>query len=462
MRKNLFVEKIVFLAFLLGLFAFAALGQDTTDQSQNNDTEQIRNQLMEQELRYLKSENEKLKKELKGYRLQERVDEIQKDVSRIRGLPVKETLKTKFLSRKDVADYVVRELNRQYPDDAIKHYQEFLVRLGFLPQGTDIVDLFVSLYTEQAAGFYDDLTRWFYIVEDFDLNETVSGIILSHEICHALQDQNFGVDIEGLYQKNNDDIAYAYLSVLEGDATILMGEWMKENFKLASLFDLLATLGIDQSSYEGAPYFLQQIMVFPYLQGSLFMMELMSVYGIEGRDKAFIEPPVSTEQILHPEKYHTFADLPTTVSLPKFDNLPLPGWEKRIENTVGEMALKFLFEQYMPLSEAGGAAAGWDGDRYTLYHRDPGFFLIYWESVWDSEKDAREAADALEKVMFKCYPLLKEKKASKGTFAAHRTEYPRGKDYLHVFIRPYRRNVYFCMSNDTLITSSVLFPSLGE
>jgi hypothetical protein len=372
-----------------------------------DENSRIKIQLMEQEVNLLRRENEKLKKELKQYQLQDMALRFQKEVSRIRGLEVREPLRTKFLTRDDVRNYVLREIDRQYPGENLKYYEEVLIRLGFIPKGTDIKEVVLSLYTEQAAGFYDDMTRWFYVVEEFDLNQTITGIILSHEICHVLQDQNFHIDSMNLYKRNNDDEIYAILGVLEGDATILMTEWLKDNFKLSSVFQVLSTLGLDQTAYNAAPYFLQQLLVFPYLQGSVFMMEVIAQEGMEGRNVPFRNLPRSSEQILHPEKYLTMIDEPTTVTLPDIAQLFGKKWEKKFENSFGEIGFKLFFEQYMSPAEAADSAAGWDGDRYALYQNDRGGFTILWDSCWDSENDAVEASKALVQVMEKRYPTGK-------------------------------------------------------
>lgn len=404
MKSLRFFLTLVFFCICLSGFPDT---EKTSLEENGEENTRIKIQLMEQEATFLRKENERLKKELKQYQLQDMVLRFQKDVSRIRGLEVKEPLKTRFLNKEDVRNFVLREIDRQYPDDNLKHYEDVLIRLGFVPSGTNIKEVVLSLYTEQAAGFYDDMTKWFYVVEEFDLNQTITGIILSHEICHVLQDQNFHIDTMNLYKRNNDDEIYAILGVLEGDATILMTEWLKENFKFMSVFQLLSTLGLDQTAYNDAPYFLRQLLVFPYLQGSVFMMEVIAVDGMEARDAPFRNLPRSTEQILHPEKYHTMIDDPTIVTLPNVAQLFGKGWEKKFENAFGEIGFKLLFEQYMSPTEAADSAAGWDGDRYGLYKNDRGKFTILWDSCWDSENDAVQASKALVKVMEKRYPTGK-------------------------------------------------------
>ncbi|MBN1899764.1 hypothetical protein JW926_00395 [Candidatus Sumerlaeota bacterium] len=395
---------ILFFLFL-GISSFSETDANFGKKDLDEKT-RIRIELMEQEVQILRKENERLKKDLKQYQLQDMALDFQKEVSRIRNLEIKEPLRSKFLTKDDVRNYVLREIDRQYPGDTLHDYENVLARLGFIPHGTDIKKMIISLYTEQAAGFYDDATKWFYVVEEFDLNQTITGVIISHEICHVLQDQNFNIDSMNLYKRNNDDEIYAILSVLEGDATILMTEWLKENFEFKSVFQVLSSLGMDQTAYNEAPYFLQQLLVFPYIHGSMFLMEVMAQNGVEGRDIPFRNLPRSTEQILHPEKYLSLIDDPTTVSLPGAVQFG-KAWEKKYENSIGEIGFKLLFEQYMTPNDALEAAAGWDGDRYALYKDENEKFMILWDSVWDSDHDANEATKAFLNLVDKRYPTGK-------------------------------------------------------
>ena len=337
----------------------------------------------------------------------------------MRVLPVKEPLETDILTTEGVDKYIKREIRRQYPGDNFSHYEETLKILGFIPVQTDLMGTLMNLYLEQVAGFYDDISGQFFVMESFDMNETITGIILAHEICHALQDQNFNLGEMGLLQSNNDDKSYAVLSALEGDATILMMEWYQNNFTLGSLMGMVEMLGMDQSSFNETPYFIQNLLVFPYIQGMNFMTMVMAHYGPDGRDIPFRDPPDSTEQILHPDKYYRERDEPTIVHLPEGLSMQGRGWRRSYENTFGEMGLKLLFEQYLAGNKSREAAAGWDGDRYALFHKD-GKFLILWDSVWDSSLDVEEAADAFTKVMQERYSdFQKDEDFSENDMAAY-------------------------------------------
>jgi hypothetical protein len=112
---------------------------------------------------------------------------------------------------------------------------------------------------------------------------------------------------------------------------------------------------------------------------------------------------VSTEQILHPEKYFSNRDLPTKIELPALPE-SFSAWRELEHNTLGEFNISILIDGYLPADQARLASAGWDGDRFSLYeNRDTGQLLLVWDTTWDTEQDAREFFQVYKDVLGKRY-----------------------------------------------------------
>jgi hypothetical protein len=100
------------------------------------------------------------------------------------------------------------------------------------------------------------------------------------------------------------------------------------------------------------------------------------------------EMPVSTEQVLHPERFAPDTrDMPTAVTFRE----PLPAeWTEVLTDGLGELETRLLLREHLDDREsADRAAAGWDGDRFRLLDGPEGEFLL-WVTVWDTERDAEE------------------------------------------------------------------------
>jgi hypothetical protein len=129
---------------------------------------------------------------------------------------------------------------------------------------------------------------------------------------------------------------------------------------------------------------LSETMIFPYLRGLVFCASLTNEGGWQALDEAYRNPPLSTEQVLHPEKFHTKPDLPTNVDLGRLE--PGPGWTEVGRNVVGEMQLGVMLRR----NGGKGAAAGWDGDRFAVFEAPDHRLGLVWLSTWDSQTDALE------------------------------------------------------------------------
>jgi hypothetical protein len=113
-------------------------------------------------------------------------------------------------------------------------------------------------------------------------------------------------------------------------------------------------------------------------------------------DALYAAPPLSTEQVLHPERFAaTRADPPLDLSFPADARAAGAGWKVLGTDIAGELTVRLVLAEWMPQAEAERAAEGWGGDRYVVL-RGPGRrTAVLWFTAWDTEVDAREAEVAL-------------------------------------------------------------------
>ena len=114
----------------------------------------------------------------------------------------------------------------------------------------------------------------------------------------------------------------------------------------------------------------------------------------KGVNDALADPPQSTEQVLHPEKYlDKPRDEPMPVSLPPLTNTLGAGWTYRDTDTMGEFDLKEML-QINNVDDAN-AWEGWGGGRYALYQKGDAALVIL-GTVWDTSTDATEFNAAMQ------------------------------------------------------------------
>lgn len=291
-------------------------------------------------------------------------------VSALRGLPIREPVPSFTLGREAVLAKMKQKVAEELPPDLIALQGEALRGLGLIPPGFDLEKGFLNLFGSRIAGFYDPDEKAMYMLDD--LGDTQADETLPHELVHALQDQSFAIGDLMEYRPGHADEIAAIQHLVEGDATLA-------GFKLAygESFDLdpssvkLGFLSATLMSDVGAamPRILIASIVSPYSDGYAFARALENSGGFALVDEAFRNPPTTTEQILHPERYAKHESALVLPSLP-LDGLP-EGYRTSFDDQNGELGLRLIVEQWTSTRVATAVAEGWGGDRWVVAELDP-------------------------------------------------------------------------------------------
>jgi hypothetical protein len=329
---------------------------------------------------------------------------ILKETSEIRELPILRPVKSGAQSRTEIERMIVRNLDKQTTPAEMQATELALKKLGLAPPEFRYRSFVVKLLTEQVAGYYDPKAQRFYLADWIDLEGQKP--VMAHELTHALQDQHFNLSRFENWPKGDSDAELAAHALIEGDATLAMTLYMAKNPLVALAF--IRSLGgsnMASEQFSQAPRSIRESLVFPYEEGSEFATQVYKRGGWASVSEAFAKLPLSSEQILHPEKYFAY-EAPVKVALPDVRALLGAGW-KRIDYDVnGEWSFYLILDQFLNASaESRKAAAGWGGDRYALYKGlKPGEVFIVQLTSWDTQDDAREFFDAYTKRTWRRYP----------------------------------------------------------
>jgi hypothetical protein len=244
---------------------------------------------------------------------------------------------------------------------------------------------------QQTAGFYTPYEKTLYLVAESVNMFASEEIVYAHEYTHALQDQHFDLNrfLDGTL---NADQAIAARALIEGDATLVMGAYQYSEITASELEYMAyrASL-VERNVIDAVSPSLSVLTFFPYLQGSYFVYSLWEDGGFrwDTVNAAYSDPPTSSEQVMHPEKY-LVRDAPQPVTLP--DLAPALGgtWHEIEQDVLGEIGLLAWLLDHLDWSAASEAAAGWDGDRYALWSDGEGAHVLVVRSAWDAPGDAAQ------------------------------------------------------------------------
>jgi hypothetical protein len=321
--------------------------------------------------------------------------QIESQVEAIRGLELSVPLTQTVKSRAEFGEYMAAEFAEDYPPEEVAADTQVLTILDLVPEDIDLHQVLVDLYSSQVLGLYDDEQNAFLVVNEgeFDLLDRMT---YAHEYVHGLQDEHF--DLTALIDEDlmSDDEILARLALVEGDATLAMSQYFLAQVSQASpqeLQALAAETPEGQDDLAAAPAIVRETLEFPYTYGTQFVTAA-APGGWEQINALFSDPPRSTEQILHPEKYLR-RDEPELVSLPPLTDTLGAGWTRIEDNILGEFQMGIYLGERLDEETAAAASAGWDGDRYAVYVRGDDALLAL-ATAWDSTAEQEEFARAYE------------------------------------------------------------------
>ncbi len=318
---------------------------------------------------------------------------IEHTVARLRALDFLQSVTYKEIPRSELPVILRQKLAQQVPDQEFRQTGISMAALGLLPAGMDLKKTYLDLLGEQIGAFYDQHTAELFTFSGQGLDNAQNRVIMAHELTHALEDQHFHLARLPLEAKGNDDRALAASALVEGDATLVMSSYMVGDLSASTLKDTLAgAFSSDIRQIAAAPRYLRETLLFPYLRGQEFCQTLYRNGGWETLAKAFQNPPASTAEIMHPERFMSRAGgTPIEVS---FREVTVLGAEPIGNNVLGEFgARQWLVKWLRDDDAASRVAAGWVADRYLVYG-DTKASSYLWKTVWSSQTAAIAFADA--------------------------------------------------------------------
>jgi len=313
-------------------------------------------------------------------------------VERVRQLRFERSVIPEPVSRAEIERQLHASLEAQLRADEAAREGRTWITIGALPAGTDLRRAAVDFGTSQIIGYYD--TRSHRLVFQGGASPTpYERFTLAHELTHALDDQHFDLSrLDRLNDTCQDERAEAMLSLAEGDAVETQLQWAREDLSAREITALQREASSFPPPPASTPEFVRQMFLFPYPNGQAFVEALLARGGEAAVDAAFRNPPVSTEQVLHPEKYPD--DRPQAVQIPDLSSRLGTGWSLLEQEDVGEGWLLMLLGLRLSTDESKAAAAGWDGGLLRSWSKGSQTAVLI-QTVWDTERDAQEFAAAM-------------------------------------------------------------------
>ncbi|AZH24247.1 Hvo_1808 family surface protein [Haloplanus aerogenes] len=319
-------------------------------------------------------------------------------VERLRGLEFESTVPVTVVSRE--AYLADENVTATAWDEQV---WEALLLVG---EDESVASVFESFYGASVQGSYVPSEDRIVVVSDSE-TPTVDRRTLAHELVHALQDQHFS----SVFDRANltRDGQLARQGLIEGDAGYVEDLYEKRcrgtgggNWSCLPRppsgpgASLDGNMGVYVAAYQ------------PYSDGPAFVHHLRQRGGWETVNAAYADPPTSSAQVIHPERYPDWSA--TTVRVPDRSDANWSRFDRSPSGTtVGEASLFAMvwanggtetFHLQRPsrphraYNYTHSTTAGWVGDRLVPYRNESGAGGYVLRAEWATTGDAAAFAIA--------------------------------------------------------------------
>jgi len=342
-----------------------------------------------------------------------KLHEIRDLAAEVRGIGPCEKVDEGTLTREQLTAYY-EENKAQISDKDRKELDtmnKVLRLLHLIGPEVDLLESVTGMASSEIVGMYSYDEDKLVLVTDGEPNLDIDDeVTLAHEYVHCFQDAAFDFKrlgkLEEKEDKNKANTEYSTTieALMEGDATISSISYAGANLGEEGFYDWINSAGEASSGdkEDSYPPFLERSFSFPYDQGADFALYLWQKGGWEELNKAYDNPPSTTEQVLHPEKYLAGEEA-EDLKLPDLSDDLGEDWEQLSDDVFGEFDVyNWILTLQGSVDEddddddddelASQVAAGWGGGRIGVYSNkdDPERALVHIVLTWDTPDDASQ------------------------------------------------------------------------
>jgi len=350
-------------------------------------------------------------------------------VETVRELEFEESVPVEVISREEFSNETAASFENVTRNGSI-HQNVKWEAMFMLGENESAIDQLETNRAGSVLGYYSPSEDRIAIVSENTESPQMDEITLSQELFHALQEHRFDVS---RYNQSTQELHNARDGIIEGDGNYVDHLYQQ---RCESEWDCLQPR--DQGGAGGSDRHIGIALtrLQPYSDGPVFVQQLREAGGWDAVNAVYDDPPASTEQTIHPEKYGE--DEPTDVTVRDTStaewSVPEMGNGSIDYAAFGEAGLYTMLwypsyaetqrtrtptDVVVPVNHLLAPAQnqesldlynysyrytdGWDGDKLVPYATDTsgedGQTGYVWKSVWDSPEDAAEFAEGYRQLL---------------------------------------------------------------
>lgn len=329
-------------------------------------------------------------------------------LEQLRGLKFKSPVPVVALKPEEAQRVIEADLKRDYSDERLWADGTAASLVGLAPPQFDLKQETLKQALTQFGGVYSDHLKEIVLmargvggmppnISWFSFQSGFLGSRLAHELTHALQDQNLGLEAKQEQLKDETDQSVAFDSVVEGDATLAGVGYAADGLdtnvvnRLVSNLDGMTRRLNTWAADNNVPEALYVPGIFAHTEGIKFVAEVYRRGGWPAVDALYTNRPVSSQQIMNPQLYFEH-ESPARIRLDGYHQL-LPSAVAVHTDTFGELFLRVILERNLGATSAyTNLAQRWAGDRMVILKQGSSITVLWMLAFSDPSSAAQFAA----------------------------------------------------------------------
>ena len=284
----------------------------------------------------------------------------------LRGGSPDEGIEIEFKSRDTLASITRGFFRRDYLRQQIFEAEELYKALDLMSEEQDLEDILYDIQLQQVRALFDDESEKIYVLSDVTNVGPLEELGTASAFMAGIQQAQFDTaELRNRARDAGSDQDRALAALIQGDVAQVMGGYVTSYLTREEAAVLAEPL--PENKLLEAPRVVRQANLFPQQEGFDFVAALFGTDegGWDAVNAAYLNPPVSTEQVIHPEKYSA-DEKPQRTDVPLIVDKLGKGWTQVSSDTMGEFIIRTYLEEHLDRTQAANAAAGWGGDGYSL------------------------------------------------------------------------------------------------
>ena len=266
-----------------------------------------------------------------------------------------EEIKPSFRTREQLAEITREFFRRESLREQVFEAQELYKVLGLMEDEQDLEEILTEIQLQHVYALFDDESEAVYVLSDTLSIGPVEELAYAGAYFGGVQQNLFNTaQLRDVARRGSADEFRAVSALISGDVASVLAAYIGTVFSREELDELDKPLA--DNKLLAAPHIIRETVLFPQREGADFVAELYGTnsLGWDGVNDAYSDTPVSTEQVLHPEKYFAREE-PLVTSLPNLAESIGKGWVEVSENTMVEFLIRAYMGQHLGATQAVGS-----------------------------------------------------------------------------------------------------------